>query len=313
MTGHTKPWGRHMAIVLALASLLVLPTCDHGDDEAALAMRSVVPEEVLGWKLGETAATYDRETIFDYINGAGELYRAYDFRHVDVFRYVTQDERDITVELFDMGKSEDAYGVFSHAREEENTGIGLGYEYLGGLLCFWQDRYFVCVRAEEETNASKEAVRALAQAISKRLPVSGRKPELMALLPEQGMIPHSARFFHLHTSLNYHYYLASENILRLGQDTDVALVTYDPGSTYLLCIRYPSADIARQGYAGLIDHYVPELGNSGSAEIDGGKWVAVTLEREYLIVALDSPTEDDARSRVDACVAGLPQASQTEG
>ena len=80
------------------------------------AMADLLPESVAGWTRGDPSVTYDRETIFDYINGAGEVYRSYAFSHVMVAVYTGPEGPDITVELFDMGNSADAYGVFSYAK-----------------------------------------------------------------------------------------------------------------------------------------------------------------------------------------------------
>ena len=48
-------------------------------------MKSMVPTFAAGWKLQTEAETYDRQTIFDYINGAGEVYLAYGFQEVEIF------------------------------------------------------------------------------------------------------------------------------------------------------------------------------------------------------------------------------------
>jgi len=87
-------------------------------------MRSFLPDKTQAWRLQDSSATYDRSTIFQYIDGAGEVFLAYDFRAVEVHRYARAEHPDVKVELFDMGSSEEAYGIFSHSREEETAGIG---------------------------------------------------------------------------------------------------------------------------------------------------------------------------------------------
>jgi hypothetical protein len=256
---------------------------------------------MLGWQLQQPVETYDRETIFDYIDGAGEVYLMYGFRTVSVFQFVQPDKPGITVEIFDMGSAEDAYGIFSHARESEETGIGQGYEYKGSLLCFWQGPYFVCIQAEQETAQTKEAVFALAKAIDKKIPPSGGKPKLLAYLPEEGLKPYTIRFFHTHTSLNYHYFLANQNILNLSRDTRAVLAEYEPGSTYLLCIQYPSKQEANDGYNSFVEHYVPEAKAAGVAEIEKGKWVAVETDKEYVVAVLDAPSREYAEQVIKAC------------
>ncbi|MFQ6008921.1 MAG: DUF6599 family protein [Candidatus Zixiibacteriota bacterium] len=270
-------------------------------------MSDLVHQEMLGWKLQEPVETYDRETIFDYIDGAGEVYLMYDFRTVSVFHFAKTDEPEITVEIFDMGSTEDAYGIFSHARELEETGIGQGYEYRGSLLCFWKAQFFVCIMAESETAETKEATFALARSIDKQIAPSGGKPELLAYLPEKGLIPHTIRYFHTHSALNYHFFLAKQNILNLSRETRAVLAEYEPGSTYLLCIQYPSVQEANKGYDSFVKNYVPEAKGTGVAEIEQGKWLAVECESEFLIVVFDVPSEEYARQLIAACVKRLPK------
>ncbi len=270
-------------------------------------MRNYIPPEVMGWHLNDTVPTYDRETIFDYIDGAGEVYLAYDFRKLAVFRFQQADQSDITVELFDMGSNDDAYGIFSHAREEQEVGIGHGYERRRGFLCFWRAHFFVCLLCEGDSDSAERAIEILAKQIDGRLPQAGGEPELVGCLPEKGLAPHSARFFHLAASLNYHYYLFDRNILNLNRQTRAVLTRYEPGTTWLLCIRYPSADEARQGHDSFVESYVPEARSTGAAEIADGNWLAVSQVREYVIVALDAPSEIAARQQVIAVTDRLSQ------
>ena len=86
------------------------------------------------------------------------------------------------------------------------------------LLCFWQDKYFVCVQAGGGSDESRQTVVDLARAISAKLPPGGEVPALVGYLPEDDLIAYSSRYFHGHPSLNYHYYLSTENILKLGKE-----------------------------------------------------------------------------------------------
>jgi len=260
------------------------------------SMRQYVPGEALGWNVQDTVEVFDRATIFDYINGAGEVFLAYDFHRVIVLRFTRAGEPDVTVELFDMGSSEDAYGVFSHARESEETGIGQGFEFRGSLLCFWKSRYFVCVMAESDGDEARTVVYSLAREIDSRIRVSGNRPTLIDILPADQMIPASIRFFHLHSSLNYHYFLAEQNILGLDRETRAVLATYRPGSMSLLCIQYSTDESALKGYKGFIEHYLPDAGSNGTALTEQVKWVATGCVREYVVIVLDASTEESAVS-----------------
>ena len=46
-----------------------------------------LPSEVQGWKWDGKDETHNNQTIFKYINGAGELYLAYGFKGLTVRRF----------------------------------------------------------------------------------------------------------------------------------------------------------------------------------------------------------------------------------
>jgi hypothetical protein len=290
---------------LTISVVLFLLSCSTGKKQEAIAMKDLVPAEMNGWSLQEPVETYDRETIFDYIDGAGEVYLMYGFRKVNVFRYVKPDAPGLTVELFDMGTSEDAFGIFSHARESETSGIGQGYEYKNGLLCFWKSRFFVCIQADEETPDTKEAAFGIARAVDKQITTAGEKPKLLTLLPQEDLDFGSIRFFHTYTALNFHYFLSTENILNLSRKTNAVLAQYQPDETYLLCVEYPSASDAGRGYDGFIENYAPQAKTTGTVKIESCGWVAVKLARQYLVIVLEAPSEQEARRLVDACAENL--------
>ncbi len=272
-----------------------------------MAAYDLLPERIGGWTRHDPTLTYDRETIFDYIDGAGEVYRSYAFSQVVVASYTSEEASDITVELFDMGDPADAYGVFSYAREREQTGIGGGYEQRGRVLCFWQDRYYVCVALEEPSDDSDRALLEVARAISERLPLTTDPPDLVTMLPAEGRVQFSERFFHLHQSLNYHYYLARENILDLSVETDAALARYAPGSTYLLLVRYPGAGDAAAALSSFRQTYLSDPEAAGPVETENGKYSLYGQHDRYLIVVLDAESERAAVDLMQAAESGLPQ------
>ena len=76
-------------------------------------LASLAPDEIMGWKAKEER-TYDPRTIFDYIDGAGEVYRSYNFKNLLARRFEKEGQTDPVVDFFDMGLASDAFGVFTH-------------------------------------------------------------------------------------------------------------------------------------------------------------------------------------------------------
>jgi len=266
----------------------------HDGNNGATLLIDLLPPHLAEWMRQDSSVTYDRETIFDYINGAGEVYRSYAFSEVVVARYSATERSDVLVELFDMGTQDDAYGVFSYAREQEEAGIGGGYEHKGDVLCFWQNRYYVCLALDDPTLGVEVDLTAMAGAISEHLPSQSVRPDLIDLLPSDGLVQLSERFFHLHQSLNYYYYLARENLLNLGPETDVVFARYRPGATYLAVVKYETDRIAAGALASFKTGYMPDAGTADLQMTENGKFVMCRQTDRYVIVVLDAESESAA-------------------
>jgi hypothetical protein len=100
------------------------------------------------------------------MDGAAELYRSFAFKLLMVRRYVKSDSSPIIAEFFDMGLSQDAFGIFTFETGGEEAGVGQGSDYGGGLLRFWKGKFFVNVYAEQETPSTKQDVLEIGKVIA---------------------------------------------------------------------------------------------------------------------------------------------------
>jgi hypothetical protein len=85
------------------------------------------------------------------------------------------------------------------------------------------------------------------------MPEEGALPELVARLPQENLVPGSARFFHQKLSLDNLLWLGEENILKLSEQTDAVLAAYAYGDAQaqLLVVEYPDAAEAQAAQAAL--------------------------------------------------------------
>lgn len=285
-------------IILLLTAILGLH-CGDKKNQMNADLDNLIPDSYKEWSSSDKTEHYDRRTIFDYIDGAGEVYLLYDFKKVIVRRFANPDSIKLTVELFNMGKPDDAFGIFSHSREDSDIGIGEGSEYRDGYLCFWKNRYFVCVYSADTGEEINNAIIELGKAIDSSITGKSSRPELVGCLPAEDLRKSSEIFFHKQASLNYHYYLAEDNILNLSDSTDAVLAIYDPGRATLLCIKYPRKEAARISYNDFISKYVPEAQGSGSAQTENGKWVKVISFENYLVIIFDAMDNKIAGDLID--------------
>ena len=285
--------------ILAFALICAVIRCGEGDrDMVSKKLNKYLPDYISGFKAAGSLESYDRDTIFKYMDGAGEVYLQYDFREMAVRQYVSSDSQQVTVELFDMGIVADAYGIFSHSREEAEAGFGQGSEFKGGLLSFWKGRYFACVYCDEQTGLSDSSVLGLGRAIDFLVAEKGEIPAIIGYLPDDGLIKARIRFFHKYTSLNLHFYLSEENLLNLSERTDAVLAEYGAEKTHLLLIGYPTEQDAADGLTRFKSEYIPKADSSGAAVIADGKWAMAQAISNYVIVVLDSPDRQNAEELI---------------
>src|SRR4030043_2290686 len=141
---------RIWAFLVIMVWIFTIAEFVKGEEKGKMNQEISLPLEAGGWKWDGKEMKYDSRTVFKYMDGAAELYLAYGFQNLTVRRFEKLKQPPLTIELYEMASSEDAYGVFSFERQDEAVGIGQGSEFGGGLLRFWKGNCFVSIYADGE-------------------------------------------------------------------------------------------------------------------------------------------------------------------
>jgi len=249
-----------------------------------------LPGKVDRWNRIEPPGTYSPQTLSDYIDGGAELFLSYNFKGALAVKYEDASENEIAVDIFDMGSSYDAFGVFAHTRETNTRDFGQGSEYASGLLTFWKGRFYVSVLAYPETPASKNAVTTLGQAIAGAIQEEGPVPPILALLPQENLLPETVRYFHHGIWLNSFSFVSNENVLNIGADTPATLAKYrTPGSSlFLLIVRYPDTQRAEAAAGQFVEKILGGT-DGGIRQMAGGRWSGLKRRGSLVSVVLNAP------------------------
>jgi len=284
-------------VLLTLSVLTILMTQKAAADPFT-DLQARLPKQINGWTADPADRIFDPISIFSYINGGAEVYKAYNMKHCFSRRYSNPDEPAIILDIFDMGTSQDAYGVFTHDTDGEALAVGQDARFRPGWLSFWKHRFFVSIYMEEESPAAEKAVKELGRQVAALIPAKGTRPRLVLKLPAQGLDPENIRYLHHPILLNYHYYLADENILNISQQTDAALADYRRGQekARLLLVEYPDSEIAARSLSNFLKHYLPDADKSGVALLENGKWAAARLNKKWLAVVLEADSRKFAEN-----------------
>jgi hypothetical protein len=209
------------------------------------SLMAVLPD-VDGFVSEDSPQTYYPETLFEYINGAAEIYLSYDFRELIVAQYNKKNDDDtVSVEIYDMGNHRNSFGIYSAERFPDSQFISLGTQgYLEeGSLNFLVGRYYVkllCFDCEEKSN---ELLQEFCREIVEKVENKPGFPELLEFLPKEGRLPNTEKFI-LRNFLGYrflhHGYVASYEVE--GQTFDCFVIeAQDPQEAVSLLQQYLDA------------------------------------------------------------------------
>jgi len=281
-----------------------------------------LPRTLGVWTRSEEIRRILPDKIFDYMDGAGELYLGYRFKYLEVAEYSAPGEDQILVELYRMDSSDDAFGLLSgdwggEPVETDKTRMKNGGPawfpghralYGAGLLRIWSDNLYARVMAYRESAQSKEAVLRLGRVIT-----GGRKsapaPALVRALPEETGAAFRLRtdrfcYFRSNLVLNSVYFLSTKNILDLDRSAEAVTASYPPAPTsvggrsiQLVLIRYADEKTARNALAHFERVYLPEKrisapktssGSEGFWHIEDG-WMGCARSGRVLALVFECP------------------------
>ena len=288
-------WSLPSLVTIGIILLFMIQTT-HSNENSLKGLQANLPKQAGRWSAQTGDRVFDQETIYSYINGGAEVYKAYNFRQCLSRRYTISGGPAIILDIFDMGASEDAYGIFTHDIDGAKVDIGQDGRLRPGWLSFWKARFFVSIYMEEESPAAEQAVKELGRQVADIITGHGPKPEILSQLPPPGLQADRIRYLHHPIVLNYHYYISDENILNISADTDVALAEYQTGnqSARLLLIKYPISEKATQSQADFLNHYLPDADKKGAALLENGKWAVINRKGHLLVIVLDADSREYA-------------------
>jgi hypothetical protein len=279
--------------------------------EGQMADRIDWPSEIDGWIWDKEDKAFDRKTLFNHIDGAAEVYLAYNFQQASVHRYLKTGHPDIVAEVYKMGSSEDAFGVFSLERQDPEAGIGQGSEFGGGLLRFWKGRYFVSVLGEGEGKEIDAAVLSFGRKLESSIRETGPPPQILRYLPKLPSLPPYDKLCFVHSPilLNRCFFLAHDNILKLGSDVHALLARYPQGNkkVRVLIVGYPSEASARSAMVSFKSAYMPESGENNTVRTEDNTWTIIEHYRKFVVVVFGTALQSEAEQLVQFTVAKLKE------
>ncbi len=152
--------------------------------------------EVAGWKQAGEIQTFDPRTLFEYIDGAADLYLAYDFQELQSAEYRAENKASVTVDVYRHATPDHAFGIYSQERLAGGEFLDIGVQgYLDkNLLNFVTGNYYVKIASFGTGPEDREVLLAFGRKTETNLGQKGALPSLLSGFPPEGKILRSEKF-----------------------------------------------------------------------------------------------------------------------
>jgi len=250
-------------------------------DPAEARLRALFSLPLAGLAIDGEVGLYDKDGLFDYINGAAPIFIERGYRQLAAADLTTPDGGELTCDIYDMGSITNAAKIYAKEKPAGAAWSTVGEEsYRGSMaMVFRRDRYYVKLTAFDKQ--AEAQLPALAELIARR--AGGAQPATAPLVDAPAVDPSAAAADAPPETP------AAETP---AAETPAAALPADPDAILRGLLRAPLAGAAVDGEVGLYD-------KDGLFDYINGA-APIFIERGYRkLVAADLKTESGGELTCD--------------
>ena len=215
-------------VVVCLTLVVCLFPCSArgGDAAKAVDWEKVFPA-LEGWTPDGEPEVFYPETLFEYINGAAEVYLTYSFEELGALTYDKGEKQSLTIDIYRHKDLPNGFGIYGAERPPETDFLSIGTQgyYAKGILNFFKGPYYVKVMGYYLGDDDESTLKSIATEVAGKLQGEEGFPKMLSVFPEEGKVANSEKFIakyflghgFLHTAYQASYDLD-------GQKLDVFII-----------------------------------------------------------------------------------------
>jgi len=138
-----------------------------------------------GWTIKDKAAYFTSDNLYEYINGAADVFLAYDFKSLASLSYINQQKHTFTVDVYLHGDPKNGFGIYTQEKPHQGDFLKIGSEgyYEKGILNFLKGSYYVKMSGYDMGDQDKTVLTAYAQKLAANLEGTAEFPAAAACFP----------------------------------------------------------------------------------------------------------------------------------
>jgi len=152
--------------------------------------------EVSGWKKAKLPLVFSPDKLYEYINGAADLYLRYEFQELKVAEYQDEKKAFVTVEIYRHKTPLSAFGVYSQERLANAKFLDIGAQGYRepAFLNFLTGPYYVKISGYNTGLDDEKILLTFARKIEEILGVKTSLPAILSAFPPEGKKKNSEKF-----------------------------------------------------------------------------------------------------------------------
>jgi hypothetical protein len=159
------------------------------------ALQAALPS-VEGWTVSPETEVFNRDNLYERINGAAPLFLENNFQEMTSLTY-THGGDYITIQAYRHATPEDAFGMYASERSSDMTFYpGIGGEAQGDEygLFFFAGNIYVKMSGNGESEDFSPALKAIAKGLAKNIDNYAGYPDLFQYFPREYSSPHTQAY-----------------------------------------------------------------------------------------------------------------------
>jgi len=186
--------------ILIIASMpILLYSCARkaGDLEANLVRLLPKPGELSEFRPVSAPHLYEPDNLWQYIDGAADVYLLYGFRKVITTEYaVGADSNRANVEIYCMESPTHAFGIYAAERSPDEQPVAIGVQGQLGpdVLNFYKGPYYVKMISFAPSKDASASLAQMGRSIADKIPGEFTEPEMFRYFPVENRVNQSERY-----------------------------------------------------------------------------------------------------------------------
>lgn len=162
---------------------------------ASGGMETLFPH-LSGWTQKGKINTYTPDTLYEYINGAADVFLGYDFQELVSATFEDAEKASFTVDIYLHGNPINGFGIYSAEKPPGGPFIPVGTQgyYEKGVLNFLKGSYYVKISGFDLGDRDETVLKQAARQVAQKIEGENRFPQTVESLPGEGKVPHSERY-----------------------------------------------------------------------------------------------------------------------